>query len=558
MTMGMVLEMLTLGIVLPALSLLAGGVSGTQSRWVQWFSATLGNPSSRQLLLGGLLVLLVVYMCKTLFLAYLSWFQARFVAQLQASVARRLFSLYLGRPWSFHLTRNSASLIHNVTSEVVQFTHLATAFATLGSEILVVAGISMLLLLVEPAGAVGVALLLAVSTWLLQQLLRKRLHDWGISRRHHERLRSKHLHQGLGGAKEAKLLGREPEFLAEYERHNAMCARLASRVNAVMQFPRLWYELFAVGGLTLLAGVLALQGTTGTELVARLGLFAVAAFRLLPSVNRIVNTWQTVTVTRPVITALYDELSTTDATAPMPSRHRRRLPFTNVLAVHDVWLRYEGASEPALQGISLHITPGAAIGIIGGSGAGKSTLIDVILGLLEPDRGAVQVDGVDVSDRLREWQNNVGYVPQSIYLSDDTIRRNVAFGVPPAEIDDEAVQRAITAAQLDSFINTLPDGLATVAGERGVRLSGGQRQRIGIARALYTDPAVLVLDEATSSLDTDTERGVMDAVNALHGTKTLIIVAHRLSTVARCDELIRLEKGRIVWSGSYADMAPSH
>jgi ABC-type multidrug transport system fused ATPase/permease subunit len=365
-------------------------------------------------------------------------------------------------------------------------------------------------------------------------------------------LRLQHVHQGLAGAKDAKLLGREGSFLSEFEKHNLASARVTGRINAVVHIPRLWYELIAVGGLTLLASVLAWQGNTGPALVARLGLFAVAAFRLLPSANRMLNTWQTVKVCQPVVDSLYDELGI--AAHNPPPAHRDRLPFTDAITVNDVWLQYIGAPEPALLGVSLRIRHGQSFGIIGGSGAGKSTLVDVILGLLSPDRGTITVDGREIRDGLRDWQNNIGYVPQSIYLTDDTIRRNVAFGIPPAEIDDDDVQRALKAAQLDAFVATLPEGIDTLVGERGVRLSGGQRQRIGIARALYLDPDVLVLDEATSSLDNDTEKGVMEAVNQLHGRKTLIIVAHRLSTVAGCDELIKLEHGRIASSGRFAEV----
>ena len=552
MTIGMMLEMLGIGLVLPALSLLAGPPAGAQSTWLRRLSEVVGNPTGPQVLIGGLLALLAIYVVKTAFLMYLAWYQAAYVANLQAGVSRRLFSLYLHQPWTFHLQRNSATLIRNVLNEVTQFATLATALATFGTELLVVGGISVLLLAIEPAGAIGVAAVLGGATWVLQWVLHKRLAAWGVNRRRHDRLRLQHVHQGLAGVKDSKLLGREDAFLQEFQKHNLASARIGGRVNAVSHIPRLWYELTAVGGLALLGAVLAWQGNSGPALVARLGLFAVAAFRLLPSANRMLNTWQTVKVCQPVIDSLYEEL----AIAPHdpPPAHRDRLPFSDAIDVNDIWLHYPNAPEPALRGVSLNIRSGQSFGIIGGSGAGKSTLVDVILGLFSPDRGTIRVDGRDIHQCLRDWQNNIGYVPQSIYLTDDSIRRNVAFGIPAAEIDDVAVQRALTAAQLDAFVATLPNGIDTIVGERGVRLSGGQRQRIGIARALYLDPAVLVLDEATSSLDNDTEKGVMEAVNQLHGKKTLIIVAHRLSTVAGCDELIKLDHGRVASSGRFAEV----
>ena len=233
---------------------------------------------------------------------------------------------------------------------------------------------------------------------------------------------------------------------------------------------------------------------------------------------------------------------------------RVAMPFRGVVALENVSYRYPKGHLNVVDGINLSIPHGSSIGLVGGSGAGKSTLVDIILGLLPPAAGRVTVDGVDISTNIRGWQNLVGYVPQTIYLCDDTLRRNVAFGVPDDKIDDAAVARALRAAQLEAFVAEQPEGVQTVVGERGVRLSGGQRQRIGIARALYHDPQMLVLDEATSALDNETEQGVMRSVEALQGAKTLLIVAHRLSTVAKCDRLYRLENGRIVQSGTFAEV----
>jgi ABC-type multidrug transport system fused ATPase/permease subunit len=239
---------------------------------------------------------------------------------------------------------------------------------------------------------------------------------------------------------------------------------------------------------------------------------------------------------------------------PIVRQDRPPLPFRHELVIDGLSFRYSDAGAPTLDDVSFTIAHGTSVGIIGASGAGKSTLVDLILGLLTPTAGRITVDGFDIQGDLRAWRQGVGYVPQSIYLFDDTIRRNIAFGLPDAQIDDAAVERAIQAAQLDAFIAELPKGLDTVVGERGVRLSGGQRQRIGIARALYRDPAVLVLDEATSALDDATERGVMRSVNALHGVKTLLIVAHRLTTVEQCDVVHRLDRGRIIRTGSFAEV----
>jgi ABC-type multidrug transport system fused ATPase/permease subunit len=230
------------------------------------------------------------------------------------------------------------------------------------------------------------------------------------------------------------------------------------------------------------------------------------------------------------------------------------MAFRTGISLENVSYRYPTGHADALSDVSLTMPHGSSVGLVGGSGAGKSTLVDIILGLLDPSSGRVTVDGVDIGSNVRGWQDQVGYVPQSIFLCDDTLRRNVAFGIPDGRVDEAAVRRALRAAQLEDFVAALPQGLDTTVGERGMKLSGGQRQRIGIARALYHDPQVLVLDEATSALDTETEKGVMEAVNALHGAKTLIIIAHRLTTVANCDLLYKLENGRVVQSGSFAEV----
>ena len=265
-------------------------------------------------------------------------------------------------------------------------------------------------------------------------------------------------------------------------------------------------------------------------------------------VNRVLGAVQALRYGLPVINTLHEELqldapepAAKTPTAPPPSSLKFALPYHYT---------YPSAPTLALNQLALSIRKGESVGFIGPSGSGKSTLVDVILGLLAPDAGQVAVDGQDIQTNLRGWQDQIGYVPQSIYLTDDTLRRNVAFGLPDEQIDDVAVQRAIRAAQLEEFVTSLPDGSETIVGERGIRLSGGQRQRIGIARALYHDPAVLVLDEATSALDTATERGVMQAVRALHGTKTIVIVAHRLSTVEHCDRLYQLQEGRVADEGA--------
>jgi ABC-type multidrug transport system fused ATPase/permease subunit len=545
MLIGMLFETVSVGAVIPALSLVSAETGAASTRFGRWLASLIGSRSEGQLIAGGLLLLLMIFACKSLFLLLVAWRQSAFLGDLQSNISARLFETYLRQPWTFHLQRNSAELIRNNTTEVRLFLNACQAVLTLASEFFVALGVSVLLIYVEPIAAVFVGLALGGATWVFQKAISKRLNRWGQARQCHEGKRVQHVQQGLGGAKEIKLLGREKSLVDEYLVDAQGASHALQRELFAQHAPRLWYELLAVVGFAGLGLVLLWQGYSASYLIPRLGLFGAAAFRLLPSLNRMLLAWNNLNYFRPAVAAIQEDLKLC-ATNCENNVWTNCIPFEQRITLSNVSFTYPGEESPTLRDVSLSIERGAAVGIIGGSGAGKSTLVDLILGLLSPDKGVIAVDGRSVNECLRGWQNGIGYVSQSIFLTDDTIRRNVAFGVPVNEIDDAAVTRALKAAQLEQFVQTLPYGVETFVGERGVRLSGGQRQRIGIARALYHDPPVLVLDEATSSLDNETEAGVMAAVNVLHGSKTLIIVAHRLSTVSHCDELLELQMGQVV------------
>ena len=549
MIIGMMLETLGIGLIIPAISLLVQGDLAANYPQLQPVLRSLGNPTRRQLITGGMLTLVAIYLIKATFLAFLAWRQTKFSFDVQAHLSERLFTTYLRQPYTFHLQRNSAQLIRNAIKEVAQFVGGAiTPGLLLIAEGLVMIGVATLLVIVEPVGAVIVVLVLGVAGWAFQRATRAQVSRWGIARQLHEGLRLQHLQQGLGGAKDVKLLGREREFLAQFSEHNTQSARVGQFEATLQQLPRLWLELLGVAGLATLVLTMLAQGRSMGTIVPTLALFAVAAFRFMPSINRLLVAVQALRYGVPAINTLYEELK---LAAPDPAlKGPATAVFRSEIRLTDVSFTYATGSARAVDSLSICIGKGEAVGFVGPSGSGKSTLVDIIMGLLTPTSGNVAVDGKDIQHNLRAWQDQIGYVPQSIYLTDDTLRRNIAFGLANEQIDDAAVGRAVKAAQLEEFIDALPKGLATRVGERGVRLSGGQRQRIGIARALYHDPSVLVLDEATSALDTTTERDVMGAVTALQGTKTVLIVAHRTSTVESCDRLYKLVQGKVVETGS--------
>ena len=546
MIVGMSLETLSTGMVIPAIALMMQLDLATTYPQFQPLLAALGDPSPTELIPKVMLGLVGVYVAKNLFLAFLAWRQTRFAYGVQAQLSQRLFAIYLRQPYTFHLQRNSAQLIRNVLGETAMLAEAIIATLNMGTEFLVLAGITALLLAVEPVGTLVAVAVLGAAALSFYYAMRSRIVRWGESRQRHDGLRLQHLQQGLGGAKDVKLLGREMNFLDQFREHTAHSARVSQFQATLQMLPRLWLEVLAVVGLATLVIAMLAQAREIATIMPTLGLFAAAAFRLMPSVNRIIAATQVLRYNLPVINSLHEELKLVGAEAPRGRRGPAGPGLQSEIRLAGVTFTYPAAATPALTDLSPRIRKGESVGFVGPSGSGKSTLIDVVLGLLTPNAGQVFVDSDDIQKNLRAWQDQIGYVPQSIYLTDDTLRRNVAFGLTDSEIDDAAVKRAIRAAQLEEFVAGLPQGVDTIVGERGIRLSGGQRQRIGIARALYHDPSVLVLDEATSALDTATERGVMQAVNTLHGSKTLLIVAHRLTTVAGCDRLYRLEQGRIV------------
>ena len=558
MVVGMGLEMLGIGLVIPAVALLLQTAPSETYPPLAVVIEMLGQPTQVQLITGGMLLLVGVYLVKALFLGFLAWYQNDFAFGVQRHISRELFATYLYQPYAFHLQRNSAQLIRNAVNEVhkLWFLILNPTLVVLG-EGLVLVGVTCLLFIVEPIGALIVVLVLGCAAWGFHLYTRGRLLRLGIARQHHDGQRIQELQQGLGGVKEAKLLGRESGFLAKYEQHNAESARIEQFQATLQLLPRLWIELLAVTGLATLIITMLMQGQAAAAIVPTLGLFAAAAFRLMPSAYRVLGAVQNLPYGMPVIKMLREELK---LTSELPTNVEASVnsqvanSFKNDIRLVDVDYMYPASAEFALKGLNISIRKGDSIGFVGPSGSGKSTLVDIVLGLLTPTSGEVQVDKENIQTGLRSWQDQIGYVPQSVYLTDDTLRNNVAFGILSDQIDEEAVARAVQAAQLDTFVANQPHGLETVVGERGVRLSGGQLQRIGIARALYHDPSVLVLDEATSALDTLTEKGVMDSVEALQGSKTLLIVAHRLSTVKHCSRLYQLDRGRVIAEGAPAQL----
>lgn len=541
--LGMLFETLGLGLIIPVINLIINPEKFVEHGWL---GANLYNKfTASQLVLMAMFALVMFNFLKASFLTFLSWTQNKFIYGTQATLSYKLFVGYIKQPWSFHLKRNSAQLIVNATNEINVFiVQVLQPFMVLLTESLVLLGIGILLLCLEPLGTSVIVGVLGLFAWSFHRAIKNKLLAWGVVRHSHEGMRVQHLQQGLAGVKDAKILGREDNFCSRYNKYNLSVFDSLMKYKIVTDIPRLWLEFFAVIALGGMVLVVLSQGGGPVSVLPVLSLFAASAFRLMPSINRLLSAVQNIRYGLPVIKTLTEEFELISEPSSLSSVSKP-MSFQNEMRVEHLSYQYSETSKDVLSDVSLVIKKGMSVGFIGASGAGKSTLVDVILGLLSPQAGRVTVDGLDIHANLRGWQNVIGYVSQSIYLADDTLLKNIAFGLLDDQIDHAALRKAIKLAQLEDLVENLPDGVNTMVGERGIRLSGGQRQRIGIARAIYHDPEILVFDEATSALDNLTETEVMNAINGFRGKKTLLIIAHRLSTLQKCDQIYNVDSGKV-------------
>lgn len=545
MILGAGLEMFAVAMIFPLIQSLANP-GGEPSMFVAAFIYRVTASHGQGAFILSLLTFLVLfYICKNLFFTALIYQQSRFGFRTQGKISTRLFAHYLRLPHTFHLERNTGDLLRNLTSESDQVVwSVLIPGLTLLTDALIAAGLLILLLAFSFQAALVISLLFGVTGVLYFWLFRGSLMRWGGARMHHEAMRIRSVHEGLGGLKELKVLGRSNFYLEEYAEHNLQRGQVASRQNLVQNSNLLLLEVLGVSSLLILVGLNLFQGNEFSTILPMMGIFAGAAFRLIPATNRIIGTFQLVQYSSPVIRTLNAELSL-PTSSNVPSEHSGEFDHWESIGLEHISFRYPGTDKWILSGVSLTIRRGDLVGLIGPSGSGKTTFVDVLLGVLPPSTGQITVDGQNVAQHIEEWQRQVGYIPQAVYLMDGSIRSNVAFGIRDADIDEGNVEKALRDAQLMDFIDTLPLGIRTSIGEIGSRLSGGQRQRIGIARALYHDPSFLVLDEATSSLDEATESDVMTALGALARRKTILVVSHRMKSIRACDRVYELRSGRI-------------
>lgn len=541
MFVSMILEIFSIGLILPALSLIDNPDIITKYSFFRELYIYYNEPSYNTLIIFVIITLCLFYLLKTICITFVTWKQLQLSFGIQVELSHQLYKNYLNNDYSFHFSRNSSTLIRNVTIEIDQFGGAITASLNLIAEILIVIGLGLLLLIYQPISTLILGLALGISSLLFFKIIRNSVYIWGKARQFHQGQRIQYIQQGLGAIKQIKILNKEDNFIKNYNVHNKENGRVNMLEHLMTRIPRFFLELIAVFCFAGLIAILLIEGSN--QIIPTVGLFAGAAFRLLPSVSRIVGSAQGLRYSLPSVDVLFEEFDNKYQTQKEESI--KNISFTRSLEIKNVSFQYDESISKNLHDINFKVNFGDSIGFIGESGSGKSTLMDIIIGLIDPQEGEILVDNISIEKGLNSWQSQIGYVPQDIYMIDDSLTKNIALGLDNDEIDIQKVRNAIQLSQLEDFVNTLPQGLETEMGERGIRLSGGQLQRVGIARALYNNPKILIFDEASSALDAATEEKIIKEIDQLKRDKTILIISHRLSTLQHCDFVYEIKDGKI-------------
>ena len=541
---GMVLEIFGLGVIVPMLTFILEPDSLGQFLKNSTFIKNIGITNQSNFLYFFLIGIVLLYVIKTIVIIYLVYKQNRFITDLYSDFSVNLFNNYINQNYSFHLNKNSSILVKNIQVEVNLFRSFLSSWITIVIETSLLLAIMLTLIFIEPIGALSIGLFFSILSIVMFSISKKKLKSWGKKREVIDSSISKHILETFGGIKDILILGRKNYFEKYFFKVSRERSRILKNYLTISQTPRYFFELVAIFGLVGFIFIMILIGKDNTELISILGVFVAATFRMIPSFNRIFSAFQNAKYYTSSVDLMYKEFKSFYRNQT-ENNYIKSKDFNSKIEIRNLTFSYSKSKDLVLKKINLTINKGDSIGIIGESGSGKSTLVDLLMGLYKPKDGKIMIDGVDIHNNTRNWQNKIGYVPQSIFLTDDSILKNIALGIDENLIDFELINSVVKASQLEKFIHSLDEGINTQVGERGVQLSGGQLQRIGIARALYNQPEILILDEATASLDYNTEINVMEAIKNIKKDKTLIIVAHRLTTIDDCDYIYKIEKGEI-------------
>ena len=555
MLIGAVLETLGVSMILPVMNVVIEKNAVQNHRYLQVICDIfhIGYDDTRTLMIFVMTGLIVIFAVKNIFLFFQQKVQLKFVYTNQFATSRRMMINFMERPYEYYLNADTSVIQRSITSDVNNMYGLILSLLQLVSEGIVFVCLVAVSLVTDVVMIITVAVLLVAALLIIKCVLKPIMRKAGEENQDYYSGLYKWIDQSVMGIKEIKIANKENYFINEYAKCGAGYVNAVQRYNLYNATPRLLIETVAIAGMILYVMISLLQGANVEEIMPQIGLLAVAAMRLIPCANRINNHLTSISYFEPFFMGVSDNLQQEirdenidyDEASYQKKIEVEKLTIKEKIELRDIVYKYPNTEVLIFDHADMEIPIGKSVGIVGTSGAGKTTVVDILLGLLRLQSGEILADGVEVRDHYQSWLKNIGYIPQTIFMIDSTIRKNVAFGYADEDIDDEKVWRALKEAQLDEFVRGLPEGLDTGIGERGIRLSGGQRQRIGIARALFEDPEVLVLDEATSALDNETEAAIMDSINRLHGRKTLIIIAHRLQTIEKCDMVYRVENGKV-------------
>lgn len=544
---GALLELAGVSLIAQLVGLIENPSGIRQSGWMSRLYDMTKASSDRQFFLYVCLVMIGVYLFKNIYLTVMGYVKYTFIYNNQLKLSGRLIDCYLKKPYTYHLDKNSAEMIRSIMLDSERFFQMLLTMFSVFSEVMVSALLCIYLLIVDWMITVSVVLILLVFSGLYLLIFHGRTKENGKISQYNDGKMHQAINQALGAVKDIKILHREKFFVNAFTKRGAR-KYTAVRNNEILgQIPAYLIETVCVGAILLVLVVKLYNGQDLNDMIPQLAAFAMAAFKLLPSVGKVDNYLNLIVFLKPSADLIYRDIKETeDMLGVMGSDEEGDARHADSIRIENVSYTYPNSTTEVLHDVSFEIPDGASVGFIGPSGAGKTTIADIILGILTPDKGRVMYGDINVHEHPLKWSKKLAYIPQAIFLADESVRSNVAFGINEDEIDDTQVWKALEEAQLDEFVRSLPEGLDTMVGERGVRLSGGQRQRIGIARALYGDPEILVLDEATAALDSETEAAVMEAIDRFRGRKTMLIIAHRLTTIKNCRIIFKVGDRKVI------------
>ena len=549
---GGLLETASASLILPLVSAILDEEKFAENRYVMQIRELLGIESIRTFTLCMLGFIIAIYIFKAVFLILQTYLLARFANKNRARCTTNLLWQFLHRPYEYYLYAETSDIIRTIYGDMDNIFNLLLQCMNFASELVVSLCLGVFLLITDWKMCLLMVLLLGVLTLINVKVIKKHLNIAGEGSRITQAGMYKWILQGASGIKDVKVLRKEYYFTDRYADSAEGYADNQIKYNVLTNLPRLLIEAVAILGILIYVMISMLVGVNIASLMTTIAAFAVAAMRLLPSVNRLNTYIANIAYFEPALDFIYENVNTKGLseenvliTHNPTEEYVPALSFKDKIELNDITFAYPNTDKNIFTHADMTVPIGASVGVVGASGAGKSTIVDIMLGLLEVKSGEILCDGIDAIEHYPEWLSHIGYIPQTIYMLDDSIRRNIAFGVDDSDIDDDRVWAVLKEAQMMDFVKDLPDGLDAQIGERGVRISGGQRQRLGIARALYHNPQILIFDEATSALDNDTETAIMDAIDSLHGQKTMVIIAHRLRTIENCDIIYEVKDEKI-------------